>query len=99
MTTVPKKIRFAEFVARVAAHRPRPSNRDEALNLMKRVMDEIEDGVGLPRDNFVERMHIFGWGFNWKDLDKNPCWWDDAVTGTHRTFIYEDGRIRIIRRP
>ena len=28
MTTVPKKVRFAEFIARVAAHRPRTTNRD-----------------------------------------------------------------------
>lgn len=43
------------------------------------------------------KMHVYGWEFEWKDLDANPCYWDDSWAKVHRTQIYDSGRIVITK--
>jgi len=94
-----KNERFSIFINRLRSADPARS-RDEALALMKQIMNEVEDEFsGLPRSNFADRMHIYGFDpfYGWQDLDQNPCWWDDSIAKIHRTEIYNDGRIVITR--
>lgn len=89
--------RFAIFLARLKKARP-AQGREDALALMTRIMDEVEDELsGLDRNNYGERMHVYGFQreFGWKDMDGDPCYWDDSARSTHRTHLYHDGRIVI----
>lgn len=94
-----KRERMRIFFERLKAAEPATS-RDDALALMKRIMDQVEDEFsGLPWSNFGQRMHIYGFEplYNWQNLEGNPCWWDDAQSRVHRTELYNDGRIVIKR--
>jgi len=64
---------------------------------MKEAMNFIEDSHGLDPTNYALRMNVFGLDIGWRDLDKDPCYWDDAQTKTHRTKVYNNGRIVILR--
>lgn len=89
--------RFNIFLSRLEKATPARS-RDDALALMSRIMDEVEDEFsGLDRSNYGERMHVYGFGkgFGWKDMETDPCYWDDAAKASHRTHLYHDGRIVI----
>lgn len=94
-----KRERMRIFFERLENAEPAKS-RQEALDLMRRIMDQVEDEFsGLPWSNFGQRMHIYGFDrlYNWQNLDGNPCWWDDANSRVHRTELYNDGRIVIKR--
>lgn len=96
MPVQPKAQRFNEFIIRLRAA-PAAINREDALALMKRLMQETEDelvGADAPYNN---KMHAYGWEFEWKDLDANPCYWDDSWAKVHRTQIYDNGRIVITK--
>jgi hypothetical protein len=89
--------RFTIFLSRLEKARP-AQGREDALALMSQIMDEVEDELsGLDRSNYGERMHVYGFQreFGWKDMDGDPCYWDDSVRATHRTHLYHDGRILI----
>lgn len=53
----------------------------------------------VPANDYVKRMHIFPMEdfYDWKDLAKDPCSWVDSVAASHRTEIYNSGRIVITR--
>jgi hypothetical protein len=90
-----KRQRFAIFIARLK-DAPAVDSRESALELMKHVMDKVEDEhSGTGRTDFSERMHVWGWGFQWTDLDKDPCCWDDTAGKVHRMQIFNNGRIVI----
>lgn len=90
-----KRERFAIFLERLKAAPPVDS-RERALALMKDIMDRVEDEFSeTDRPNYAERMHVWGWGFEWRNLESDPCYWDDSVAKTHRTQIYHSGRIVI----
>lgn len=92
-----KTQRFELFLARLTSGPPAQSRQD-ALDLMSRLMNEIEDEhSGVGRGDFDKRMRVWGWEFNWKDLQSDPCYWDDSFRSTHRTQIYHSGRIVISR--
>lgn len=97
MSYPPKSQRFAVFIKELLAAR-NPINRQDAVDLMQQVMKAVEDHYGLPND-YDRRMHVFSLDANlgWKDLDKDPCYWDDAFSKTHRTEVYNSGRIVITR--
>lgn len=97
MSYPPKFQRFATFITKLQAAR-NPTSREDAVELMRQVMKAVEDQYGLPND-FDYRMHVFPLDANlgWKDLDKDPCYWDDAISKTHRTEVYNSGRIVITR--
>lgn len=92
----PKAVRFDEFIDRLKSAEP-SSSREDSLVLMKELMKSVEDGYGLPAQNFAERMNVYSWEYDWKDLDKDPCYWLDSWSKTHRTELYHDGRIVIKR--
>ncbi|WP_321922985.1 DUF6685 family protein [Paraburkholderia guartelaensis] len=95
---IPKRERFAEFIRRLE-QAPRASSREEALEIMRSTMDEVENELTrLPSSDYRDRMHVFGFECNWKDLDADTCYWDDFVTGQHRTSISHSGKIVITRR-
>lgn len=92
-----KADRFAIFLLRLEKANPARS-REDALELLSRIMGEVEDEFsGLDRSNFGERMHVYGFAplFGWKNMESDPCFWDDAARSTHRTYLYNDGRIVI----
>jgi len=63
---------------------------------MMETMDQVEDEFSeTGRADYSERMHVWGWGFEWRDLESDPCYWDDSVVKSHRTQIYHSGRIVI----
>lgn len=96
LVEVNKEKRFGEFIERVAAAPPAAS-REEALQLLKSVMDAVENehvGADAPFDH---KMHVYGWEFQWRNLDSDPCHWDDSWSKKHRTHLYHSGRI-VIRR-
>lgn len=89
--------RFDVFLRELAAAPPAFS-RESALNLVKQIMNKVEDEYSnLPWSNFASRMHVYGFEpeFNWKDLDKDPCHWTDAQAKKHRIALYHNGRIQI----
>lgn len=93
--TKTKSERFAIFIRKLT-EAPPAGSRDTALALLQRVMDAVEDEhSGKDKTNYTERMHIWGWEFNWRDLSSDPCYWDDSVAKKHRTQIYYNGRIVI----
>lgn len=92
----PKSVRFSEFIENLNKAEP-SSSREESLSLMKELMKSVEDKYGLPTQDLSVRMHVYSWDFGWKDLDKNPCYWDDSWVQTHRTELYHEGRIVITR--
>lgn len=64
---------------------------------MKEVMNELEDGFeNVPA---YARMQVFSFDCDWRDLEKNPCYWDDHASNRHRVYIYDDGRIVIKKLP
>jgi hypothetical protein len=90
-----KKERFAIFLERLKAASP-VSSRECALELMTEIIDRVEDEFSVTvRSDFSERMHVWRWEFQWKDLDSDPCYWDDSANRTHRVIIYHSGRIII----
>jgi hypothetical protein len=96
-----KRERFAIFLEQLMAAPPATS-RPEALELVKNTMNQVEDmHSGLPWSNFTERMHVYGFDplYSWRDLDQDPCYWDDSVAKTHRIYLFHDGRIQIYRLP
>jgi hypothetical protein len=97
MTTSKKSLRFTEFVELLRNERA-AVDRDDALSLMTKTMNAVEDSHGFAPNDFTDRMHVFSWEFGWKDLDGDPCYWDDAFSGKHRTKIFRNGRILIERR-
>ena len=91
-----QSVRLADFVEKLNLARP-ACNRADALELMTKVMDEVEDSYeNVPAH---ERMRVFSFDCNWNDLDKNPCYWDDQASNRHRTYIYDSGRIVIKKLP
>jgi hypothetical protein len=92
----PKSSRFAEFIEQLASQRPATS-REDAVSLMTRVMNAVEDRHGLTRGDYTHRMNVFPLNLGWRNLDADPCYWDDSVTGTHRTQVFNNGRIVITR--
>lgn len=96
LAEVDKGTRFREFIERVAAAPPAAS-REAALQLLKSVMDAVEmQHVGAEAP-FEHKMHVYGWEYEWRDLDSDPCYWDDNWSKKHRTFLYHNGRIVISR--
>lgn len=96
--SIPKKsVRFAQFIDELKAAR-HATDRHDAVALMKEVMKKVEDSHGLPND-FDLRMNVFSLeeSMGWKDLHSDPCYWDDAASRTHRTEVYNNGRIVITR--
>ena len=92
---VPSKAdRFKAFIDRLDLANG-ATDRESALALMKRIMTEVEDELVGPNALFSDKMHVYGWEFEWKDLHANPCYWDDNWAKVHRTQIYGDGRIVI----
>ena len=92
-----KHERFDIFLSRLATAAP-ANSRDAALALMSRIMDEVEEEFSdADRSSFGERMRVWGWDFGWKNLQTDPCFWDDSAGSTHRTHIYHSGRIVITR--
>lgn len=87
--------RFKQFIEKLRAHPPVDS-REEAVSLMMRLMKEVEDYYQIP-EGYDERMNVFSLNTGWKDLRSDPCYWDDANTAKHRTFVYNNGRIVIER--
>lgn len=96
MSTHSKRERMKVFLERLNEAEPAGS-RDEALDLMKRLMKEVEDEHNMPPQNFAIRMHVWGWKYDWKNLEGDPCYWIDSWSATHKTEIYRDGRIVISR--
>ncbi|MGF6877252.1 DUF6685 family protein [Paraburkholderia sp. MM5477-R1] len=93
-----KRERLAEFVRRLRDERP-ASSREDALALMKAVVNSVEDQFsGKPATDYRERMHVFGFECDWKDLKSDPCYWDDFASGLHRTSIFHSGKIVITHR-
>jgi len=93
--TKTKRKRFEMFLTKLK-DAPCACSRDGALDLLKQTMIQIEDEYsGTSRTNYSERMHVWSWEFEWRDLDSDPCYWDDSVSRTHRTQIFHDGRIII----
>jgi len=91
-----KAHRFDLFLERLSAAPP-AADREDALGLLKQTMDAVENeavGVDAP---FGDKMHVYGWEFQWKNLDSDPCHWDDSWSKVHRTEIYSNGRIVITR--
>jgi hypothetical protein len=94
-TSKSKRERFAIFLESLKLASPADS-RERALALMKETMDRVEDEFsGTDRTNYSERMHVWDWRFEWRDMESDPCYWDDSVARTHRTQIYHSGRIVI----
>lgn len=102
MTRPCKAIRFSQFIDRLGRERP-ATGRCDAHSLMTEVMNNSEDGFGLERDDYKDRMHVFPLSsdYHWKNIDCDPCYWDDFATAKHRTEIFNNGRIVItlIREP
>ncbi|MEY0519923.1 hypothetical protein AB7341_19845 [Providencia huaxiensis] len=98
MAFPPRAVRLNLFFEKLLAHPP-VADRKEALSLLVRIMAEVEDFYGLPKNDFPTRMGVFRPQENnpndWKDLDSDPCYWDDSLTKTHRTIVYNNGRIII----
>ncbi|MGQ5628754.1 hypothetical protein [Enterobacter cloacae] len=96
MTPPSKYFRFKLFIAELQKHAP-ASNREEAVSFMKKIMNDIENRYNLPKNDYITRMHVFGLDCNmgWKDLDSDPCYWDDMEKKNHRTYVYNNGRIVI----
>lgn len=87
------KLFFAQLQASGGA-----SNPDEALVLLKSIMDAVEDAhSGFPITNYLERMHAYSFDLGWVFPANGPRYWDDNSTGRHRTYIWDDGRIVIYR--
>ncbi|MBB5360538.1 hypothetical protein HDE76_003782 [Rhodanobacter sp. ANJX3] len=96
-TTLRKPERMKLFFERLK-QAPRPTSRQDAINLIKRTLDEIEDQhSGLPRSNYDGRMHFWpiSTDFGWMNIQSDPCYWDDSVVKRHRTYIFNNGRIVI----
>lgn len=94
----PKPVRLKLFIEKLRDHPP-VTNREDALSLMVRLMAEAEDYYQLPPNDYSIRMGVFrpnqSYDNGWKDLDSDPCYWDDSVSKTHRTLVYNSGRIVI----
>lgn len=90
----PRYERFQQFIEKLRAHQP-AANRQDAVSLMKRLMKEVEDYHQLPSADFTKRMSVYPLNCGWRDLESDPCYWDDASTHKHRTFVYNSGRIVI----
>lgn len=88
--------RFKQFIEKLRVHPP-ASSREDAVSLMKRLMKEVEDSNQLPPDNYGDRMNVFSLETGWSDLRCDPCYWNDANTAKHRTYVYNNGRIVIER--
>lgn len=75
---------------------PRVGSREDVLSLFKQTMNQVEDEhSGTDRTDYSERMHVWNWEFEWRDLDSDPCYWDDSAARTHRTQIFHSGRFVI----
>ncbi|MGH1577568.1 hypothetical protein [Planktotalea sp.] len=96
MTIPSKAIRFERFIERLRSER-RADDRSDAHFLMTEVMNAIEDGYGFEPNDYSNRMHVFTLSadFDWKNIDDDPCYWDDALSAKHRTEIFNNGRIVI----
>lgn len=92
-----KQERLQIFIERLKSSKAE-NTRDKALDLLKVTMQRVEDEFsGAGKNDYGLRMNVFGWDQGWCNLDKDPCYWDDANTKTHRTEIYNNGRIVITR--
>ncbi|GKS87487.1 hypothetical protein AVMA1855_25065 [Acidovorax sp. SUPP1855] len=98
MSSSSKSVRFGQFIEQLNSA-PAACSREAAFNLMKEVMDLVEDANGLPANDYVTRMHVYSMTefFGWSNLQNDPCSWVDSVVASHRTEIYNNGRIVITR--
>lgn len=93
-----KSVRFGQFVEALIAA-PAANSRQAAFDLMKQVMDSVENMNGLPSNNYVDRMNVFPMEefYEWTNLTGDPCRWVDSLAKRHCTEIYDSGRIVITR--
>jgi len=90
--------RVALFFEKLRIHPP-VTNRQEAVSLIKRLLTEIDDADGLVPGDFTTRLNILAISadYGWKNIESDPCYWDDNKTKTHRIYLYNSGRIVIER--
>ena len=71
-----KSVRFGQFVEALIAA-PAANSRQAAFDLMKQVMDSVENMNGLPSNNYVDRMNVFPMEefYEWTNLTGDPCRW------------------------
>lgn len=93
-----KSVRFGQFVEALIAA-PAANSRQAAFDLMKQVMDSVENMNGLPSNNYVDRMNVFPMEefYEWTNLTGDPCRWVDSLVKRYCTEIYNSGRIVITR--
>jgi hypothetical protein len=64
---------------------------------MTSIMDVVErEFVGDRPPRFSDNMRVYPWEIGWCDLDRDPRYWDDRF-GIHRTYIFRNGSIVIVR--
>lgn len=98
MLYLSKSVRFSQFVEAVRSA-PAANCRQAAFDLMKQVMDSVENKNGLPANDGGDRMNVFPMEefYGWKNLTGDPCYWIDSLVKRYCTEIYNSGRIVITR--
>lgn len=87
--------RFKMFIDSLETADP-ATDRNSALELMTRVMKEIEGQFDLPSH---ETMKVFPFDCGWENLESDPCHWDDHAGNRHRVYLHNNGFVEIYRLP